>query len=155
MEAKIPASHKAATLTRLASKTTETPCIGICSTIYGDYVCRGCFRSAQEVVDWNGYNTSQKLVILNRLNQTITQVLQTKLLIADAALLQKKCQQYNIKTRPEFTPYTWAHALLREGLHDIKDISKYGIMIQPEYTYLSLAKLIEMIDDELYKKDLK
>ena len=80
MEAKIPASHKAATLTRLASKTTETPCIGICSTIYGDYVCRGCFRSAQEVVDWNGYNTSQKLVILNRLNQTITQVLQTKLL---------------------------------------------------------------------------
>ncbi len=139
-------------ITRLISKSTETPCIGICSTIYGDDVCRGCLRSAQEVIDWNTYNTSQKLSILTHLNQMITQVLQAKLSITDATLLQQKCQQYNIKIRPEFTPHTWAHALLREGLHHIKDLTRYGIMIHPEYTHLSLAKLIEIIDDELYKQ---
>ena len=137
----------------LTAKTTETPCVGICSTIYGDHVCRGCFRSTQEVIDWNAYNASQKLAILTRLNQTITQVLQTKLSITNTLLLQQKCQQHNIKIRPEFTPHTWAHALLREGLHDIKDIRKYGVAIHPEYSHLSLAKLIEMIDDELYTQE--
>ncbi|NCX93995.1 MAG: DUF1289 domain-containing protein, partial [Gammaproteobacteria bacterium] len=45
----------------------QTPCIGICSTVYGGDVCRGCKRFADEVVEWNGFDSDRKRAILDRL----------------------------------------------------------------------------------------
>ncbi|HBZ99754.1 MAG TPA: DUF1289 domain-containing protein, partial [Pseudomonas sp.] len=28
----------------MSSQRIKTPCIGLCSTVYGDVVCRGCKR---------------------------------------------------------------------------------------------------------------
>ena len=44
-----------------------SPCIGICSTTYGDLICRGCYRFAHEVAQWNGYEPAQRAVVLERL----------------------------------------------------------------------------------------
>lgn len=47
---------------------TDSPCIGICSTTnVGDDVCRGCGRTAQEVIDWNSYPDHKKIEINERL----------------------------------------------------------------------------------------
>ena len=46
-----------------------SPCIGVCSTTYGDLVCRGCNRFAHEVVEWNGYDGDQRDVIWRRLDE--------------------------------------------------------------------------------------
>ena len=46
-----------------------SPCIGVCSTTYGDLVCRGCKRFAHEVVQWNGYDEDQRSVIWRRLDE--------------------------------------------------------------------------------------
>ena len=46
-----------------------SPCIGVCSTTYGDLVCRGCNRFAHEVVEWNGYAGDQRDVIWRRLDE--------------------------------------------------------------------------------------
>ena len=45
-----------------------SPCIGVCSTTYGDIVCRGCYRFAHEVTDWNAYDGAQRLVVQQRLD---------------------------------------------------------------------------------------
>jgi len=45
----------------------RTPCVGICSTTYGDLVCRGCKRFAHEIVQWNSYDQAQKGQIWQRL----------------------------------------------------------------------------------------
>jgi predicted Fe-S protein YdhL (DUF1289 family) len=45
----------------------RTPCIGICSTTYGDLVCRGCKRFAHEIVGWNGYQRDQRSAVWARL----------------------------------------------------------------------------------------
>jgi len=45
----------------------RTPCIGICSTTYGDLVCRGCKRFAHEIVGWNGYDREQRGAVWTRL----------------------------------------------------------------------------------------
>ncbi|WP_317135104.1 DUF1289 domain-containing protein [Piscirickettsia litoralis] len=37
-----------------------TPCVGLCSTVYGDDVCRGCKRFYHEIIDWNQYDINQK-----------------------------------------------------------------------------------------------
>ena len=41
-------------------KKTRTPCVGICSTTYGDEVCRGCKRFYFEVINWNKYDENEK-----------------------------------------------------------------------------------------------
>ena len=46
--------------------TVKTPCIGVCSTALGGFVCRGCKRFAHEVIDWNGYSHEQKMAIEQR-----------------------------------------------------------------------------------------
>ena len=45
----------------------RTPCVGICSTTYGDLVCRGCKRFSHEIVGWNTYTEAQRQDIEGRL----------------------------------------------------------------------------------------
>ena len=45
-----------------------SPCIGVCSTTYGDLICRGCYRFAHEVTGWNGYDGAQRLAVQGRLD---------------------------------------------------------------------------------------
>lgn len=44
-----------------------TPCVGRCSHCVGDYICRGCGRSVDEVRDWNTYSDERKRAIMDRL----------------------------------------------------------------------------------------
>lgn len=47
---------------------SDTPCVGVCSTTnLGDDVCRGCGRTAREVVEWNSYTVEQKIEINKKL----------------------------------------------------------------------------------------
>jgi predicted Fe-S protein YdhL (DUF1289 family) len=52
----------------MAIEARRTPCVGICSTTYGDLVCRGCKRFAHEIVGWNAYSDDQRTRVWNRLS---------------------------------------------------------------------------------------
>ena len=41
----------------------KTPCVGLCSTTYGDLVCRGCKRFSHEIVNWNRYGDEEKTAV--------------------------------------------------------------------------------------------
>ncbi len=129
---------------------TDTPCIGICSTIYGDEICRGCFRHFQDVIDWNTFEPSQKIVILQQLNALTTRVMEQKIDLFDTVLLQQKCLHLKLRIRLNWNPHTWAHVLMREGMNKITRPEKYGFRLKPAFQDLSIAKLVEMIDDELF-----
>lgn len=129
---------------------TATPCIGICSTIYGDDVCRGCKRTYQEVIDWNGYSPRQKADILQRLNQQGQQVLSQFFEVFDASRLQAKLSQHHISVHPAFSPSYWAYTLLREGADKIHDLSKYGIAANAPYAKFSPMALFQACDDALF-----
>ena len=66
----------------------RTPCVGICSTTYGDLVCRGCKRFAHEIVQWNGYDDAQQDAVRDRLQRVRDEVLALLLVCHDEALLQ-------------------------------------------------------------------
>ncbi|MEK9650221.1 MAG: DUF1289 domain-containing protein, partial [Gammaproteobacteria bacterium] len=46
---------------------STTPCLGICSTTYGDDVCRGCKRFVHEVINWTSYTEDEKVNVNSRL----------------------------------------------------------------------------------------
>jgi len=47
----------------MAMTRSTTPCLGICSTTYGDNVCKGCKRYVHEVIDWNKFNSQEKELV--------------------------------------------------------------------------------------------
>jgi predicted Fe-S protein YdhL (DUF1289 family) len=136
----------------MSLKKIDTPCIGICSTIYGDTICRGCKRSYQEVIDWNTYNNATKAKILQVLWQHIVLECRDKINVINQALLAEQCEKYNIRFSKEQDPLCWAFYLLREGHSKINQLEKYGIEILPAYSQLSLTALYHLIDDQLLNK---
>ena len=48
---------------------TASPCIGVCSTVLGDEICRGCGRSFEEVLNWHQFSDEQKRAINRRLTE--------------------------------------------------------------------------------------
>ena len=66
----------------------RTPCVGICSTTYGDLVCRGCKRFAHEIVQWNGYDATQQDAVRERLTRLRDEILEAILVCDQPGLLQ-------------------------------------------------------------------
>ncbi|HEX4911579.1 MAG TPA: DUF1289 domain-containing protein [Permianibacter sp.] len=50
---------------------TASPCIGVCSTVLGDEICRGCGRSFEEVLNWHQFSDEQKRAINRRLAERV------------------------------------------------------------------------------------
>ena len=74
----------------MSTQRIKTPCVGLCSTVYGDVVCRGCKRFHHEVVNWNAYAEQEKLAVWRRLEILLAQVMMAKLEIFDAVLLRQQ-----------------------------------------------------------------
>jgi hypothetical protein len=66
----------------------RTPCVGICSTTYGDLICRGCKRFAHEIVSWNGYTVQQQGRVWQRLEQLRDGCVEANLTIFDESRLR-------------------------------------------------------------------
>ena len=49
------------------SLITASPCIGICSTTFGDDICFGCQRTYLEVIQWNTFSDEEKDKVNQRL----------------------------------------------------------------------------------------
>ena len=60
-----------------------TPCVGRCSTVFGDAVCRGCRRFNHEVIQWNTYTQEQYSAVWIRLDAQLDQILVPMLPYAD------------------------------------------------------------------------
>ena len=73
-----------------------TPCVGICSTTYGDLVCRGCKRYAHEIVQWNGYDEAQQQLVWQRLKSMRDEVLGQVVECVDQQRFQNYCQHADL-----------------------------------------------------------
>jgi len=129
----------------------RTPCVGICSTIYGDEICRGCVRTYQEIIHWNSFSDEEKQTTLDRLEKQAHQVVKHYIDITDQNKLAEKLHKHNIKYRSHFDPLCWAHTLLREGADKINKVENFGLTIKHAYSHLALTKLVELMDDEIYE----
>ena len=128
----------------------ETPCIGICSTVYGDDICRGCRRFADEIIEWNGFDVKSKQAILMRLAKLTETVMRDKIAKIDEAILKEKLNQLAIRYVEAHGVYCWVYALLRAYGFKIKDLSMFGVILKPTQQGVSIKELLATIDEELY-----
>ena len=76
------------------SKRTRTPCVGICSTTYGDDVCRGCKRFAQEIINWNSFSPDEREAVWQRLEKLKTQIMKSRIEILNSSKLAEGIAEY-------------------------------------------------------------
>ena len=131
------------------TRSVKTPCIGVCSTVFGDEVCRGCKRFQNEVIEWNSYNNSQKEAVLTRLETLKTQIMQSKISIINKKRLQNKLDSLDIKYAIEDTPFCWVFDPLRQASQSISSLEDFGIVLQ-EGVETNLFELKKIIESELF-----
>lgn len=138
---------------------TPTPCIGICSTTFGDVVCRGCRRYLHEIVNWNQYDDIVKRLVWQRLEMLARQVLSGCFDIPEPTRLLTSLRAARLDARLDDTPWLHLLALLRAIAGQEPDLETFGVR-RTDRTGRSLVELREYINAELtalanayYEKD--
>ena len=131
------------------TRSVKTPCIGVCSTVFGDEVCRGCKRFQNEVIDWNGYQDSQKIAVLSRLESLKTQIMESKKSIVNKKLLQNQLDTLDIKYVIDDNPFCWVFDLLRQASQSIDSLQDFGVVLK-DGVENNLFELKKVIESELF-----
>ena len=130
----------------------KTPCVGLCSTVFGDTVCRGCMRFVHEVIDWNKYNPEQKQIIWQRLDEHLRVILPQFVKIYDPRKIVVHLQQQR-NVYDEKNLWRGIYSLLR--LHDkgfivLNDI---GFMVKEDYQWTLIQQQLYQLASAYYEKD--
>ena len=126
-------------------RKVKTPCVGVCSTVFGDQVCRGCKRFNHEVIEWNGYTDIQKEPVWNRLESLKVLIMNSKIIIENQVLLQSKLDSLKISYYDRVDPYCWVFDLIKQASQSINDLSEFGLkpLFEPDVELVELKRLIE------------
>jgi len=130
-------------------KKIKTPCVGVCSTVFGDEVCRGCKRFQHEVINWNAYTNDEKNQVWKRLEHLKVQIMESKVFIFNNILLKSSLDRYKINYYDQVDPYCWVFDLLKQASESIPDIKEFGINIIQE-DFKDLSSLKELVEEELF-----
>ena len=126
-------------------RKVKTPCVGVCSTVFGDQVCRGCKRFHHEVIEWNGYTDVQKETVWNRLESLKVLIMKSKIFIENQVLLQSKLDSLKISYYDKVDPYCWVFDLIKQASQSINDLSEFGLkpLFEPDVELVELKRLFE------------
>tara|TARA_X000000950_G_scaffold78807_1_gene99108 strand:- start:481 stop:945 length:465 start_codon:yes stop_codon:yes gene_type:complete len=131
-----------------SSARTRTPCVGICSTTYGDDVCRGCKRFIHEVINWNSFNPEEKESVWKRLEKLKTLIMQSKISIINETLMEEKIEELQLKINSDLNSLSKAFEIVKLTSKSFDDLNEFGIKIVNKE--VSLIDLKEEIEKELY-----
>ena len=131
------------------SKRTRTPCVGICSTTYGDDVCRGCKRFAKEIINWNSFSPDEREAVWQRLEKLKTQIMKSRIEILNSSKLAEGIAEYRLRIHEDLNDLFKAFELVKLTSKSFKDLTQFGIMIISPIKDLEILK--EDIEKELYE----
>ncbi|MEE4283872.1 MAG: DUF1289 domain-containing protein [Pseudomonadales bacterium] len=131
------------------TQTRRTPCVGICSTTYGDLVCRGCKRFAHEIVQWNGYEASQQQQIWARLQGLRDEVVEHTLTIIDKTCYDEHTQAKHLQ---DLAAVEQRYELVRHLAIQNMPLSAGGL--QTSTATDDALTTLQAIDGEIYRRSL-
>tara|TARA_Y100001980_G_C14541952_1_gene320144 strand:+ start:1623 stop:2072 length:450 start_codon:yes stop_codon:yes gene_type:complete len=112
---------------KLQKKRSSTPCLGICSTTFGDEVCKGCKRFAHEIVSWTKYSSEEREIINLRLEKFKIKILKRRFKIIDKELFASKLDEKAINFNHSLDPLTWIFDLFRAAGSQKLNLQDFGI----------------------------
>jgi len=135
-------------MVKLQKKRSSTPCLGICSTTFGDEVCKGCKRFSHEIVNWTKYSLEEREIINDRLEKFKIKILQDRFKVYDSDLLANRLDEKAINFNHSLDPITWIFDLFRAAGSQEFDLKNYGI---ESLNHFNPKTIKDEINDELLK----
>lgn len=129
----------------------KSPCVGFCSTTFGDPVCRGCKRLVAEVDGWNLLTVEQQQQIWQRLWQQTLVVVRQHVRINDPLLLKSQLLRFAVRHHPAAPAEVHVMDLLRAGSEKMQRLQAYGIEPLANFSDLSPARLFNRMNRILYE----
>lgn len=134
------------------SKRTRTPCVGICSTTYGDDVCRGCKRFVTEVINWNSFDSEEREAVWKRLEKLKTQIMKARVIVVDEEKLLEKIKEYRLKIHEDLNNYCKVFELIKQASKSFSNLEEFGVKTKRDSINLELLK--DETEKELYELSL-
>lgn len=106
---------------------STTPCLGICSTTYGDDVCKGCKRFVHEIINWPKYSMDERAIVNDRLEEFKVLILKERFKVVNKDLFALKLKENAINYNNSLDPLTWIFDLLRASGSQNLDLAQFGI----------------------------
>lgn len=128
--------------------TDKTPCVGLCSTVYGDQVCRGCKRFSHEIIRWNEYDSRQKLAVWSRLEQLLEQVVNARIEVVSGLMLRQALSTAQIVYIADQPLACQAYRLLVRA--DERLFGRAGLRLRADYLNWSLKQVRDDIDSTFF-----
>ncbi len=135
-------------MTTASIKSTHTPCIGICSTVFGDQICRGCKRSMHEITLWNQYNDDEKDLIWQRLESQMVLAVRQIFILVDPSRLAQQLLTLKITFPQQLDAHCWVIYLLRATKNQSIPMHQFGLTIRAEYQIFRPSELYDFIQDK-------
>lgn len=129
----------------------RTPCVGICSTTYGDLVCRGCKRFAHEIIAWNGFDEDQRERVWQRLYSLLDGAVASHLQVVDEQVLQNLAEEMRVLDRADLSAETLAFEVLRRCARRGQPLQSMGLASELSR---SPESLLEAIEQEYFKRSV-
>lgn len=114
----------------VTSAYQKPPCVGRCSTVYGDTVCRGCKRFFNEVVYWNQLELLEKEAIWHRLDRLALRIVPQFCHLHDTTQLAHFLQVQAIRYPKHLSPASWALHCIENFNGPILHLKKAGITLK-------------------------
>lgn len=137
----------------------RTPCVGTCSTTYGDLVCRGCKRFAHEIVQWNAFDREQRRVVWERLLALRCGAVAAVLEVLDEARLRAVARQLGVGGADELDAHNLLYELLQRLQWRDRQLPLAELGARPcapveEPAEPSAEQWLVSIDREFYQRSL-
>ncbi|MFU8814811.1 MAG: DUF1289 domain-containing protein [Pseudomonadales bacterium] len=139
----------------------RTPCVGACSTTYGDLVCRGCKRFSHEIVGWNGFDGEQRRMVWERLLSLRSGATAAVVEVVDEARVRSSSAALGVADAAQFDCLN----LLYEALQRLQwrergvTLAELGVRLlaanqDPAAGDAEPGELLARIDQEFYRRSL-
>ena len=136
----------------MLNSSPKTPCIGLCSTVFGDSVCRGCMRFIHEVIDWNRYDATHKAIIWQRLDEHLRLILPQYVRIYDPRQIIETLQQQHIVYDAN-NLWRGIYQLLRVADKGIISTEKVGFSLKEGCQWTDIQEKLYELAYVYYEKD--
>ena len=117
--------------------------MGICSTTYGDLVCRGCKRFAHEIIQWNGFNEEQRETVWTRLIELRDTCVRDVVHVGLRSDLDAACAARGLPLDEQNSTHSLAYELLRRALNEPQMVADAKIDLRECAAAIDALKAID------------
>ncbi len=136
---------------RAEERTGASPCTGICSVAAGDSVCRGCYRTLDDIARWATAPAAERQQRLAHRQALICATAERYFELVDAERLMQQWQRYLARPPyPRFPWEAWLH-LCQKGASRIQDLSAYGVRARSRHAAEAPSRLWRCWKDDLVR----